>query len=135
MKRNISHFDAPSSVAASYSEGCTVCRPASSVIATKGTPRQILAKITQIRAQVVSPRKLMFCVIKPRCFSDHEMIENWEAKIHQNASADSTVVTMKGINTIARSIALNGMFSFHGAAREIRRTNLIQPAAEVKSVD
>src|SRR5882672_9942475 len=112
MKRNISHFDAPSSVAASYSDGCTVCRPASSVIATKGTPRQILAKITQIRAQVTSPRKLMFWVIRPRCLSDQEMIENCESKIHQNASADSTVGTMKGISTSARSIALNGMFSF-----------------------
>src|SRR6266404_9260899 len=117
MKRNISHFDAPSSVAASYSDGCTVCNPASSVIATKGTPRQILAKITQIRAQVESPRKLMFWVISPRCLSDHEMIENCASKIHQNASADNTVGTMKGINTSARNIALNGMFSFNNSAR------------------
>src|SRR5882757_1502329 len=117
MKRNISHLLAPSSVAASYSEGCTVCNPASSVIATKGTPRQILAKITQPRAQVGSPRKLMFWVIKPRCFSDHEMIENCESKIHQKASADSTVGTMKGIKTSARSTALNGMFSFNNSAR------------------
>src|SRR3954462_13441123 len=109
MKRNISHLLAPSRVAASYSDGCTVCRPASSVIATKGTPRQILAKITQIRAQVTSPRKLIFWVMRPSCLSDHEMIENWESKIHQNASADSTVGTMKGISTNARRIALNGM--------------------------
>src|SRR5471030_1738167 len=99
MKRNISHLLAPSSVAASYSEGCTVCRPASSVIATNGTPRQILAKITQMRAQVTSPRKLMFWVIRPRCLSDQEMIENCESKIHQNASAESTVGTMNGIST------------------------------------
>src|SRR6267142_4359608 len=117
MKRNISHLDAPSSVAASYSEGCTVCKPASSVIATKGTPRQILAKITHIRAQVGSPRKLMFWVMMPRCLSDHEMIENCESKIHQNASADSTVGTIKGIRTSARSMALNGMFSFNNSAR------------------
>src|ERR1700761_9730882 len=96
MWRNICQRVAPSSVAASYSDGETVCRPASSVIATNGTPRQMLAKITQIRAQVVSPRKLMFWVMRPRCFSDQEMIENWESKIHQNASADSTVGTMKG---------------------------------------
>src|SRR3954451_22057991 len=108
MWRNICQRVAPSSVAASYSEGCTVCRPASSVIATNGTPRQILAKITQIRAQVVSPRKLMFCEIRPRCFSDHEMIENCESKIQQNASAEATVGTMNGISTSARNIALNG---------------------------
>ena len=33
------------------------------------------------------------------------------------ASAESTVGTMKGISTIARSIALNGMFSFSSSAR------------------
>ena len=59
----------------------------------------------------------MFSVIRPSCFSDHEMIENCESKIHQNASADSTVGTMKGISTRARSIALNGMFSFSSSAR------------------
>ena len=59
----------------------------------------------------------MFWVIRPRCFSDQEMIENCESKIHQNASADSTVGTMKGISTIARSIALNGMFSLSSSAR------------------
>jgi len=57
------------------------------VIATKGTPRQMLAKITHIRAQVTSPRKLMFSVIRPRCLSDHEMMENCESKIHQNAQS------------------------------------------------
>src|ERR1700730_18302966 len=117
MNRKRCQLEAPSSVAASYSDGDTVCRPASRVIATKGTPRQMLAKITQIRAQVVSPRKLIFCVIRPRCLSDHEMIENCESKIHQNANADSTVGTMKGINTSARSMALNGMFSFNSSAR------------------
>ena len=59
----------------------------------------------------------MFCVINPSCLSDHEMIENCASKIHQNASADSTVGTMNGISTIARSIALNGRFSFNSSAR------------------
>src|SRR5947209_13373134 len=104
MKRKRCQVDAPSSVAASYSDGDTVCKPASSVIATNGTPRQMLAKITQKRAQLASPRKLMFWVMTPRCFSDHEMIENWASKIHQNASADSTVGTMNGISTAARMI-------------------------------
>src|SRR3954471_17012243 len=131
MWRNICQRVAPSSVAASYSEGCTVCRPTSSVIATNGTPRQILAKITQIRAQVVSPKKLMFCEISPRCFSDHEMIENCESKIHQNASADSTVGTMNGISTSARSIALNGMFSLSNSARYSPIANLKAEAMKV----
>src|SRR5205809_110725 len=117
MNRKRCQLEAPSRVAASYSDGDTVCRPASRVIATKGTPRQMLAKITQIRAQVVSPRKLMLSVIKPICFSDQEMIENCESNIHQNASADSTVGTMKGIKTSARNIALNGRFSFSSNAR------------------
>src|SRR3954469_6733928 len=100
-------------------------------MATNGTPRQMLAKITQMRAQVVSPRKLMFWVISPRCFSDHEMIENWESKIHQNASADSTVGTMKGISTRARSIALNGMFSLSSSARHSPIANLKAEAIHV----
>ena len=45
------------------------------------------------------------------------MIENCASKIHQNARADSTVGTMNGISTKARSIALNGMFSFNNSAR------------------
>src|SRR5215212_3652297 len=131
MNRKRCQLEAPSSVAASYNEGDTVCRPASSVIATKGTPRQILAKITQIRAQVTSPRKLMFSVIMPICLSDQEMIENCESKIHQNASADSTVGTMNGISTSARSIALKGMFSFNSSARYSPIPNFIALATKV----
>ncbi len=36
------------------------------------------------------------------------MIENCGSNSHQNAMADSTVGTMKGISTTARMIALNG---------------------------
>src|SRR3982751_6962844 len=104
MWRNICQRVAPSRVAASYSEGCTVCRPASSVIATNGTPRQILAKITQMRAQVVSPRKLMFCEISPRCFSDHEMIENCEQKKHHTPSPETTAGAMNRVRTNARHV-------------------------------
>ena len=79
MNRNRCQLVAPSRVAASYSEGDTVCRPANSVIATKGTPRQMLAKITLPRAMFASPRKSMLWSIRPSLISDHEMIENWES--------------------------------------------------------
>src|SRR3981189_1256433 len=105
MKRNISHLLAPSRVAASYSEGCTVCRPASSVIATNGTPRQMLAKITQIPAQVESPRKLIFSHIRPSCCSDHEMIEKCKKHKDRNADPDDAEGAINGINTSARSTA------------------------------
>src|SRR5437588_5902936 len=95
-------------VAASYSEGDTVCKPASSVMAMNGTPRQILAKITDQRAFQVSPRKSMLVAINPSFLSDQDTIENWLSKIHQNAIAESTVGTMNGISTTARIIALNG---------------------------
>src|SRR6185312_7746851 len=117
MWRNICQREAPSSVAASYSDGDTVCNPASRVIATNGTPRQMLAKITQARAQSGLPRKLMLWLINPILMSDQDKIENCASKIHQNASADSTVGTMKGISTSARNIALNGRFSFSSNAR------------------
>src|SRR6476469_3601710 len=117
MKRKRCHGVAPSMVAASYSEGDTVCSPASSVIATNGTPRQILAKITDQRAFHMSPRKSMLVVIRCIFFSDQEMIENCGSNSHQNAMAESTVGTMNGISTTARMIALNGNLSFSNSAR------------------
>src|SRR5262252_10993552 len=111
MWRKRCHGVAPSMVAASYSEGDTVCSPASSVIATNGTPRQMLAKITDQRAFQMSPRKSILVVIRPIFLSDHEMIENCGSNSHQNAIADSTVGTMNGISTTARMIALNGSLS------------------------
>src|ERR1700760_4635255 len=89
---------APSMVAASYSDGDTVCRPASSVIATNGTPRQTLAKITDARAFGTLPRKSMLTVIRCILRSDQEMIENCGSNSHQNAIAESTVGTMNGIS-------------------------------------
>ena len=44
----------------------------------------------------------MFWLMSPSCFSDQEMIENWLSKIHQKASADSTVGTMNGNQHDAR---------------------------------
>src|SRR5690242_20243426 len=117
MWRKRCHGVAPSMVAASYSEGDTVCKPASSVMATNGTPRQILAKITDQRAFHGSPRKLMYCVISPSFISDHEMIENCGSNSHQKAIAESTVGTMNGISTTARMIALNGRRSLSNSAR------------------
>ena len=86
-------------------------------MATNGTPRQTLAKITDQRAFQASPRKSMLVAISPILRSDQDMIENWLSKIHQNAMAESTVGTMNGISTIARMIALNGMFWLSSSAR------------------
>src|ERR1044072_9164510 len=108
---------APSMVAASYSDGDTVCRPASSVMATNGTPRQMFAKITDQRAFQTSPRKSMLVEITPIFFSDQEMIENCGSNSHQNAMAESTVGTMNGISTTARMMALNGSRSLSSSAR------------------
>src|SRR5215470_16423370 len=97
-KRNICQRLAPSMVAASYSVGDTVCSPASNVMAMNGTPRQMLAKITDQRAFQGSPRKSMFCAISPTFLSDQERMENWLSKIHQKKMAESTVGTMKGMS-------------------------------------
>ena len=84
-----------------------VCSPASKVIATKGMPRQMFAAITEARALLGSPRKLMVVSITPISINTQEMTESWESYIHQNARADSTVGTMKGKRTMARINALN----------------------------
>ena len=54
-----------------------VCKPASRQMATKGTPRQMLAKMVEARALFGSPRKSMLVAISPSFRSDQEMIENW----------------------------------------------------------
>ena len=59
----------------------------------------------------------MLASISPSFLSDHEMTENCGSKIHQNAIADSTVGTMKGISTTARMMALNGSFWLSSSAR------------------
>ena len=76
MKRKRCQPVAPSSDAASCSDCGMVCRPASSEMATKGMPRQTLAAITEARALLGSPRKLIGPSIQPSCISDQEMIEN-----------------------------------------------------------
>src|SRR5665213_3139253 len=104
-------------VAASYSEGETVCNPANRVMATKGTPRQILTKVRHQRAFQGSPRKSMYCLISPSLTRLHEMIENCASKIHQKAMAESTVGTTNGMSTIERRSALNRKFLLSNNAR------------------
>src|SRR5271166_6282982 len=74
--RNRCQGPAPSSVAASYSEGEMVCKPASKVMATNGMPRQTFAAITDHRAFQGLPRKSMYWWMSPSLISDQEMIEN-----------------------------------------------------------
>src|SRR5512134_3794122 len=129
--KNICQRVAPSSVAASYSDGGTVCSPASSEIAMNGTPRHTLAKITLQREIQVSPRKLMLPSMMPAWRSVQLTIENCGSKIHQNAIAESSVGTMNGISTTARTIALNGRCSFSSSARYSPTPNLKMLAATV----
>src|SRR5262249_19614010 len=100
-------------------------------MAMNGTPRQILAKITDQRAFQVSPRKSILVEISPIFLSDQDTIENWLSKIHQKAMADSTVGTMKGTSTSARMIALNGICWFSSSARYRPTANLIALATPV----
>src|SRR5262245_34913515 len=110
-----------------------VCRPASSVMATNGTPRQILAKITDQRAFHVSPRKSILLAISPSLRSDHDTIENWLSKIHQKAIAESTVGTMNGIRTTARTSALKGMLWLSSSACKKHSLNMNTRATPVYS--
>ena len=89
-------------------------------MATKGTPRQMFAKITDQRAFQVSPRKSILVAISPSFRNDQDTIENWLSKIHQKAMAESTVGTMNGISTTARMIALNGMCWLRRARGRVR---------------
>src|SRR2546430_12910417 len=73
--------------------------------------------LTDQRAFQVSPRKSILLAISPSLRSDHDTIENWLSKIHQKAIAESTVGTMNGISTRARTIALKGMLWLSSSAR------------------
>ncbi len=118
MRRNRCQDVAPSSAAASCREVGMVWRPASSEIATKGMPRQTLAAMTERRALVASPRKLIGVSMIPACISTQEMIENWLSKIHQKASADRTVGTTQGRRITARKKVLKGRCSFRMIASQ-----------------
>src|ERR1700693_332976 len=74
---------APSIEEASYRDGGMVCRPASREIATKGTPRQMFAAVTESRASQGSPRKSMYRSIRPIFARVQLTTENWESQIHQ----------------------------------------------------
>src|SRR5690606_38065054 len=99
---------APASAAAACKDRGLVGRPASRQTATKGMPRQTLAAMTEARALFGSPRKLIGRSINPHSISTQEMMENWESKIHQKASAESTVGTTQGSRMIARKKFLKG---------------------------
>src|SRR5207247_2498039 len=62
--------------ARNHGAGDTLGKPASSVMAMNGTPRQIVAKITDQRAFQVSPRKSILLAISPILRSDQDTIEN-----------------------------------------------------------
>ena len=59
------------------------------------------------------------------------MTENCGSKIHQKAIATSTVGTMNGISTIARTMAFNGSFWFSRIARYRPTANLMTLATIV----
>ena len=54
-----------------------VCKPASSVMATNGIPRQMLAAMTDARALFGSPRKSMLLSKMPVATKNQLMIESW----------------------------------------------------------
>src|SRR5437868_13966658 len=70
---------APSIEEASYSEGGMVCRPARSEMATNGTPRRMLAAITDKRASQGSPRKSMYRSMRPIFVRVQLITENCES--------------------------------------------------------
>src|SRR5258708_39977890 len=95
-----------------------VCRPASSEIATNGTPRQMFAAVTESRASQGSPRKSMYRSIRPIFESVQLTTENWEAQIHQNAMGDGAGHTTNGGGTIARLHGWNGTGRLKGSASQ-----------------
>src|SRR6476620_1297672 len=102
------HAVAPSMEQASYSEGEMVCSPASSEMATNGTPRHTLAAMVDSRAFQGSPRKSICSLISPACRKLQDSTENCASYSHQKAIAESAVGTIQGSSTTARKNDWNG---------------------------
>src|SRR5204863_4479563 len=95
---------APSSAAASCRSGLMVCNPASSVIAKKGMPRQVLTSTAHHIAQSPSERNGSRSVISPVWNSSQFITLNVGSNIQRQAKAESTVGMMKGSSIEARMI-------------------------------
>ena len=72
----------------------------------------MLAKHTEEIARLGPPRKLMFCLIRPRCFSSQEIGLNTGSKIINQPRVLRAVGTIQGIITAARIGLLNRMRLF-----------------------
>jgi Flp pilus assembly pilin Flp len=74
--------------------------------------------------QTVSPS--LYEAASPMRRSDHEMIENWLSKIHQKASADSTVGTTQGadLRHLRQHLARRAVHRDHAAGRPPDRVAL-----------
>ena len=81
-----------------------------------GMPRQMLARHTEEMASFGSPRKLMFCLIRPRCLNNQEKGLNTGSKIMNQPRVESAVGTIQGIITAARTGLLNRMLLFRTSA-------------------
>src|SRR5512134_3923592 len=100
------HALAPSSAAASCRSGLIVCRPASSVIAKNGVPRQVLTTIAHHMAQSLFDRNGRRSLIQPALYRVQLITLNVGSNIQRQAKVDSTVGMMNGSSIHARIIRL-----------------------------
>src|SRR5215217_5762629 len=100
-------------------------------MATKGTPRQMLAAMSERRAFHGSPRKSMYWLMSPIFVRVQDRIENCASYSHQKAMAESAVGTMKGSSTMERKNDLKGRLRLSSIASHRPRANLMTLATTV----
>src|SRR5262245_11753272 len=98
---------APSSAAASCRSGLIVCKPASSVIAKNGMPRQVLTRIAHHIAQAPADRNGSRAVVQAAWKSVQLSTLEVGSNIQRQANVESTVGMMNGSSIQARIRRLN----------------------------
>src|SRR3970282_132489 len=94
---------APSRDAASWRSGLIGCRPASSVLAKNGMPRQVLTTIAHQSAQSPLDRNGSLVTMNPVWYRSQFRTLNVGSNIQRQANVESTVGTMKGSSIAART--------------------------------
>src|SRR5262249_22470776 len=115
---------APSREAASCRSGLMVCRPASSVMAKNGMPRQVLTTIAHHIPYSPLDRNGSLVVISPARNKSQFSTLKVGSNIQRQANVDSTVGTMNGSSIEARTRRFPRKLRFSSRASHIPSVSL-----------
>src|SRR5262245_8974723 len=125
------HPFAPSSDAASWRSGLMVCKPARSVIAKNGMPRQVFTTMAHHMAYAPSDRKGTLVTINPLWYRNQFRTLKVGSNIQRHANVDSTVGMMNGSSMEARMMRLPRKLRLSSRASHMPSASLKRVAQNV----